>query len=716
MGNKRTRQHVDLPLPVIAEHRDPARRRNYGAWRAASLILIHLLFAAHVVHWRIAGRTLAPLELNEVMYTLELGVITAGFLFMCLLVVGTAVFGRFFCSWGCHILALQDLCAWLLVRFRGLARTARMGRRGRAPRAMNASGIRAKPIRSRALLWVPPLTALYMFVWPQLVRAAKNHAVPTFHLATDREGWASLVTTNLWRNLPTPGVAVLTFAVCGFLIVYLLGSRTFCTYVCPYGAIFGLADRVAPGRIRVSDACRQCGTCTAVCSSGVRVHEEVNKHGMIVNPACLKDLDCVSACPEGALSYGWGKPSLLKSRTSGGRFGLRYDFSIGEDVLMAGVCLAVALTLRGLYGKVPFLLSLAGGAITAWMTVVAIRIGRRPNVAVANRPLKRLGRVTTGGWSYLALMLLLGTFLVHSVFVRFHEYTGLRIAEDLAARPHGPREFSTLARRALGHLDAAHAHGLFHNPRVAAERLDLASALGERARAIAVASEILERDGSDRRALWQRAHAYRRSDRSAEAEADLRHLVASYADEAMVPDPPRADANQALAEVLLARADFESAAAALREAVRFDPRRGAAFAALGAVKAELGRWDEAVELLRRAVDLDPDLAPAHYNLGTILARLGRYDEAIAAFEDAARRSPDDANLRNNLAHALLRRGDPEAARRHAARAVELEPEFAAAHFNLALALHQAGFPDRAERHAEIAARLDSRYRGALDRP
>ena len=29
-------------------------------------------------------------------------------------VVATAIFGRFFCSWGCHILALEDLCAWIL--------------------------------------------------------------------------------------------------------------------------------------------------------------------------------------------------------------------------------------------------------------------------------------------------------------------------------------------------------------------------------------------------------------------------------------------------------------------------------------------------------------------------------------------------------------------------------------------------------------------------
>jgi hypothetical protein len=48
-------------------------RRDYSRWRFATLSAVYLLFALHIIHWRLAGRTLAPLELNEVMYTLELG-------------------------------------------------------------------------------------------------------------------------------------------------------------------------------------------------------------------------------------------------------------------------------------------------------------------------------------------------------------------------------------------------------------------------------------------------------------------------------------------------------------------------------------------------------------------------------------------------------------------------------------------------------------------
>ena len=112
----------------------PGQRANYSRWRAGTLTLVYLLVAAHIAHWRITGKTLAPLELNEVMYTLELGIVTAGFIFMVVAAFSVAIFGRFFCSWGCHILALEDLCAWLLKKLR----------------------IRPKPIRSRMLLFVPP--------------------------------------------------------------------------------------------------------------------------------------------------------------------------------------------------------------------------------------------------------------------------------------------------------------------------------------------------------------------------------------------------------------------------------------------------------------------------------------------------------------------------------------------------------------------------------
>lgn len=100
-----------------------------------------------------------------------------------------------------------------------------------------------------------------------------------------------------------------TFFMCGGLAVYVLGSRSFCQYGCPYGMVFALADRAAPGKIKLTGDCTECGKCTAVCSSHIQVMHEVNQFNKVVDPNCLKDLDCVQVCPENALSFGFTKPS-----------------------------------------------------------------------------------------------------------------------------------------------------------------------------------------------------------------------------------------------------------------------------------------------------------------------------------------------------------------------------------------------------------------------
>lgn len=425
------------------------RRRDYSRWRAASLILVYVLMAVHIVHWKLSGKTVAPFELNEVMYTFELGIVTAGFLFMLGVTLATMVFGRVFCSWGCHILALQDLSAWILRKL----------------------GIRPKAVRSRVLLWVPIMAALYMFAWPQAVRVIRGHPLPQLHFRTDAEGWASLATENFWRNLPGPVITVLTFGVCGFLIVYVLGSRGFCTYGCPYGAVFRLADRVAPVKIRLrGNDCLQCGTCTAACTSHVRVHEELHRYGMVVNPACLKDLDCVAACPKGNVFYGFGRPSLLKTIRNDTAVRKTYDFTGWEESVLFLVFLFVLFVFRGLYDQIPFLLSIALGTIVAYLAVVFLRMAYRPALQLNRWQLKLNGRLTTSGCLFASAMVLFGMITAHSALVHYHAFQGHRLAAQALAS-------SVLdeptACEAVDHLNSAQQWGLIPTTRIRTALADL---------------------------------------------------------------------------------------------------------------------------------------------------------------------------------------------------------------------------------------------------
>jgi len=116
-------------------------------------------------------------------------------------------------------------------------------------------GIRPRPIHSR-IFWIFPLgLAAYVFFFPMLERAWLGGTHPSVRL--------QLTSGDLWANLPGPSEGIAIALVGGLAMVYLLGSLSFCRYLCPYGALFALADKVAPGRIRLAGECDGCARCTA---------------------------------------------------------------------------------------------------------------------------------------------------------------------------------------------------------------------------------------------------------------------------------------------------------------------------------------------------------------------------------------------------------------------------------------------------------------------
>ena len=584
------------------------------------LVVVHLLIAAHIAHWLIAGRTLAPVELNEVLHTVHLGVITVGFVFMALAVVSVFVFGRFFCGWGCHVLALQDLAAWLLQRLR----------------------IRVRPIRSRALVWAPVGALVYLFVWPQLDRWWAGRAAPEFRLQTDADGWASFVTSDLWRNLPEPGIAIATFAICGFAVVYLLGSRAFCAYGCPYGVLFGLADRVAPGRILLRGDCTGCGTCTAHCPSGIAVHDEIRRHGAVVDPACLKDVDCVDACPSGALRFGFARPALARGR----RHRRGGHFSWAEELLLGAVFVAVVLTWRGLYDAVPLLMALGLAGAFAYGAVVALRLVRRGDVAVAGLPLKRGPRLTRAGWAFAIASVSLAILTAHSAFIRYHEHAGRRLFDAIAAGETSPRH----RRAALHHFDLAERFGLV-TPAALHRRVASLHRLGGDDAALIARLRMSTPDDPEAR-LWL-GTALKRTGAVAEAE----RLLLDVVDE-VDPAPREAVLGEAwhdLADIAARRGDRERAIERFGRALAVDPQRVASHVAIGALLAGVGRTSDARQHLRRALALDPISLPAHNNLAVVLARDGELDAAIEILSAAARLAPRDETARANLGALLVAR-------------------------------------------------------------
>src|SRR5215471_5535464 len=101
-------------IPQVGPRRPVIRKSKAGRRRAIVLLLVYVVMVLHYAHWKSTGRTLSPVEPSESMRFSQSGVVNAGLLFFALSIGSTLLFGRWFCGWGCHVVALQDGSRWLL--------------------------------------------------------------------------------------------------------------------------------------------------------------------------------------------------------------------------------------------------------------------------------------------------------------------------------------------------------------------------------------------------------------------------------------------------------------------------------------------------------------------------------------------------------------------------------------------------------------------------
>jgi polyferredoxin/tetratricopeptide (TPR) repeat protein len=595
------------------------RKSKTSRWRAAALLLLNLLMVAHVIQWWIMGRTVSPIEPSETMHTLQRGAINAGFIFFSLAILATMIFGRFVCGWGCHILALQDFCAWLLKKM----------------------GITPKPFRSRLLVYVPLIAALYMFVWPTAYRFfAGSWAEPLIPKFTNH-----LVTTNFWETFPSVGVAIPFLLICGFVTVYFLGQKGFCTYACPYGGFFGLADKLAPGKIRVTDACNQCGHCTATCTSNVLVHQEVRDFKMVVDPGCMKCMDCISVCPNDALYFGFGKPTIAVSK-SASKTPPKYSLTWPEELLGSAVFLGSFLSVRGVYALVPFLMALGCAAVTTFLFLRTWRLLRAKEVFFHRFNLKHLGEIQKGGWAFLACAILWIGLTAHSGWIRYHEYAGdrafkkIQIPDELALAQANPDPWLTPVDRqsVLGgkkHLQLASTSGLFVNSEALPKLAWFEYLSGEAEQSVELLGQAaaLQKGQAKALSLYYRGTILNRLGRYEQARTNFDEALAERED------------------LILARQEK------------------------GESLWQLGRKDEAISVWTDAVQRNPRLAVTNNQLAGAKRSLGRFEEATVHEKQADQFTPDDPLYHWMIALRLKNLGMTELAQKHFQRAIQLNPRF-----------------------------------------
>jgi tetratricopeptide (TPR) repeat protein/NAD-dependent dihydropyrimidine dehydrogenase PreA subunit len=617
--DRRAKNQGSIPLP--AGKNSPAqksgiRKSKTSRWRAAVLIFVQLCMVAHIIQWRLMGRTISPIEPSETMQTLQGGAINAGFIFFALAILATLIFGRFVCGWGCHILALQDFCAWMLKKI----------------------GLTPKPFRSRLLVYAPLIAALYMFVWPTAARFFSSSGPgPLFPKFTNH-----LVTNNFWQTFPSVPVAIPFLIICGFVTVYFLGSKGFCTYACPYGGFFGLADKLAPFKIRVTDACNQCGHCTATCTSNVLVHAEVKAYKMVVDPGCMKCMDCVSVCPNDALYVGFGKPAVAVSKSSATK--KSYSVTWPEEILGAVVFLASLLSIRGVYALVPFLMALGCASVTTFLTLKTWRLFTANELPFYRFNLKSRGTIQKAGWGFLAFSISWVGLNAHSGWIRFHEYGGdrafqrIQIPDELALAQTNPARWLSPTERenvlaGKKHFQTASNLGLFVNGQALSKLAWFEYLSGDAEQSVKLLGQAADHLKGQGRALslYYRGTVLNRLGRYEQALTSL--------DEALRERQDLILACQEKGESLWQLGRREEAISVWTDAVRRNASLALTSNQLAGAERSLGRFEEASAHEKQADQFTPDNPLYHWMIGLRLKSLGMNELAEKHFQRATQLDP-----------------------------------------------------------------------------
>lgn len=244
--------------------------------RIASLIIVHLLILAHI--YIFGDKVVGSLDFQEFFHNfIRNGIINSGVVLVLIAFLATLIFGRIFCGWACHFGAVQEFAWWVFDKV----------------------GIKPITINSSLVTLLPIFILFNFFIIPNLAYAIN-------------QPWKGIIVQmgmpEIWAFLPGFMIGLMTFIIDGFLIVYLLGRKGFCRFLCPWGAFLKLPNSLAMFKVRNVGGCSSCGNCTDNCPIGIDVNYEINNYGKVTNTNCTSCFICTEGCPTSAISYKWESP------------------------------------------------------------------------------------------------------------------------------------------------------------------------------------------------------------------------------------------------------------------------------------------------------------------------------------------------------------------------------------------------------------------------
>jgi polyferredoxin len=232
----------------------------------------------HVYSWYILDIQVAGSIGIEALFSgLSRGVINMGFIFWILVFISALLFGRAFCGWFCWFGGYIELVEW------GITDKIKI----------------TFPKRLPLYLGAIPFVGLFLKIYSALlVNWMKKVPTSFTFILADVEPWGGQQT----------GVSILiTLILYAPVLFYVFGSRAWCRYLCPIGALLKVFSSIGLGKIRlINDDCVGCETCNRVCDMYVDVVSELVSHGEVRDLSCIRCFKCTDECPQGAISFGFG--------------------------------------------------------------------------------------------------------------------------------------------------------------------------------------------------------------------------------------------------------------------------------------------------------------------------------------------------------------------------------------------------------------------------
>lgn len=219
------------------------------------------------------------------------GTLYKGLAFSLVIIMGTLLLGRFFCSWICPLGILNQWTSFLFNK----RKTAEY-----LEENLYRKSFRFKYYLLLFFIVTAVMGSLQAGLLDPIALTVRSFVTAAFPAANRAGGYIYLK-----QPLFYGGVAI-AFIFVAILFANRFITRFWCRVICPLGALLGVLSLSSLFRIRRDvEKCTDCRKCVHHCQGGCDPHSRLRES------ECHVCMNCISACPENALRY--GLPDSLSS-------------------------------------------------------------------------------------------------------------------------------------------------------------------------------------------------------------------------------------------------------------------------------------------------------------------------------------------------------------------------------------------------------------------